>query len=638
MILKNQLENIKEEIRKAEFVSFDIYDTLIVRSFWNPTDLFYLLERKFESVYDGYIGFRELRMNGEDLLRKQIKKSDTLCEDVTLTEIYEFISEFYNIEESLCDRIKQSEIELELQCSKMRKNGVDLLQYAIEQGKYIVLCSDMYLDESIILKILEKENITGWKRLFLSSSLRKLKRTGTLYKEMIKMMGCSAEKILHIGDDKTSDVDRAKESGIKACLFPRTKECFQLEHFKRTREFGLVAAGRLINYREVEKSAGYNSMLAIVANKFFDDSEIWEFFEKNGTFSPYCIGYYLIGMHVVGVVKWIAEIVKIRGTKKLHFLSRDGWLIKRIYDLYSNFDENMPDSDYLYVSREALLPALVGEAVDLFDLPIEYKKYSPQAILNLLRFCAAEFEEHSLSAFFTEKNIDPEKRFENKAEYQSFIKLFIDFFYDAVRHSEAKERIKEYLNSVEEEDALFDMGYSGRIPFALSRLLNLKLDVLMIHSDSLKSFQMKRKGKFNIFCFYDYTPAISGMLREYFLSDINPTCIGYQYKNGQIAPIFEKAEKENSEKAVIAKIHQGAEDFARDFYGYFGNYLDYLPFKSQEVSLPLEGYLREANQNDRKLFENFYSDDRIYGRNDAINIAKFWRNRQKEIPGEFIPD
>ena len=638
MILQNQLESIKEAIRKAEYVSFDIYDTLIVRSFWNPTDLFYLLEKKFESVYDGYIGFRELRMNGEDLLRKQIKKSDTLCEDVTLTEIYEFISEFYNIEESLCDRIKQSEIELELQCSKMRKNGVDLLQYAIEQGKYIVLCSDMYLDESIILKILEKENITGWKRLFLSSSLRKLKRTGTLYKEMIKMMGCSAEKILHIGDDKTSDVDRAKESGIKACLFPRTKECFQWEHFKRTREFGLFAAGRLINYREVEKSAGYNSMLAIVANKFFDDSETWEFFERNGTFSPYCIGYYLIGMHVVGLVKWIAEIVKNRGSKKLHFLSRDGWLIKRIYDLYSNFDENMPDSDYLYVSREALLPALVGEAVDLFDLPIEYKKYSPQAILNLLRFCAAEFEEHSLSAFFTEKNIDPEKRFENKAEYQSFIKLFIEFFYDAVRHSEAKERIKEYLNSVEEEDALFDMGYSGRIQFALSRLLNLKLDVLMIHSDSLKSFQMKRKGNFNIFCFYDYTPAISGMLREYFLSDINPTCTGYQYKNGQIAPLFEKAEKENSEKAVIAKMHQGAEDFARDFYGYFGNYLDYLPFKSQEVSLPLEGYLREANQNDRKLFENFYSDDRIYGRNDAINIAKFWMNRQKEIPGKFIPE
>ena len=134
MILQNQLESIKEAIRKAEYVSFDIYDTLIVRSFWNPTDLFYLLEKKFESVYDGYIGFRELRMNGEDLLRKQIKKSDTLCEDVTLTEIYEFISEFYNIEESLCDRSKQSEIELELQCSKMRKSGVDLLQYAIEQG------------------------------------------------------------------------------------------------------------------------------------------------------------------------------------------------------------------------------------------------------------------------------------------------------------------------------------------------------------------------------------------------------------------------------------------------------------------------------------------------------------------------
>lgn len=637
-MLQNQLENIREEIRKAKYVSFDIYDTLIVRPFWNPTDLFYLLEKEFEDIYNSYIGFREMRINGEELLRRQKKISDELCEDVTLTEIYEFISKFYNIKKSLCDKIMQSEIELELLCSKMRKSCVDLFQYALEQGKYVVLCSDMYLDENIIFEILKKENIMGWKKLFLSSSLRKLKRTGTLYKEMIKEIGCSPNDILHIGDDKISDVDRAKENGIKTYLIPKTREYFQIKLFGRTKEFGLSAAGRLINYREVEKSAGYNSMLAIIANKFFDDSENLEFFEKNGTFSPYCIGYYLIGMHVVGLVKWITEIVKIRGTKKLHFLSRDGWLIKKIYDIYSDFDEKIPDSDYLYVSREALLPVLAGEAVDFFDLPIEYKKYSPKAILNLLSFCVSELGEDLFSDFFAKKNIDLEKRFTNRTEYQSFIKLFIEVFYDAYRHSEAKDRIKKYLNSIEEGDAFFDMGYSGRIQFALNQLLNLKLDVLMIHSDSVKAFQMKRKGNFSIFCFYDYTPAISGLLREYFLSDINPTCSGYQYKNGEIVPFFEKAEKEDTEKTIITKIHQGVEDFARDFYGYFGKYIDYLPFKSQEVSLPLEGYLREANQNDRKIFENLYSDDRIYGRNDAINIAKFWMNRQKEIPGKFVPE
>ena len=57
-MLQNQLENIREEIRKAKYVSFDIYDTLIVRPFWNPTDLFYLLEKEFEDIYNSYIGFR----------------------------------------------------------------------------------------------------------------------------------------------------------------------------------------------------------------------------------------------------------------------------------------------------------------------------------------------------------------------------------------------------------------------------------------------------------------------------------------------------------------------------------------------------------------------------------------------------
>lgn len=70
-MLQNQLENIREEIRKAKYVSFDIYDTLIVRPFWNPTDLFYLLEKEFEDIYNSYIGFREMRINGEELLRTQ---------------------------------------------------------------------------------------------------------------------------------------------------------------------------------------------------------------------------------------------------------------------------------------------------------------------------------------------------------------------------------------------------------------------------------------------------------------------------------------------------------------------------------------------------------------------------------------
>ena len=72
-------------------VSFDIFDTLLVRSFIDNNDKF-----DYIAVLKNIPDFKNLRIKAENKARclKQIK-SDKVIEDVALTEIYNYLSEEY---------------------------------------------------------------------------------------------------------------------------------------------------------------------------------------------------------------------------------------------------------------------------------------------------------------------------------------------------------------------------------------------------------------------------------------------------------------------------------------------------------------------------------------------------------------
>lgn len=631
-----QTELLKENINKAEYVSFDIFDTLIVRPFYRPTDLFYLLDSEFEKYIQTNICFHEIRINGEDGARKELKKKEPYNEDITIDEIYDFICRRYTISIEICQRIMEKEKELEIFYANGREYTVQLYQYAVEKGKKIIICSDMYLDIETISSILKKNGITKWDRLFLSSDIKKLKRTGNMYDYIIDELGCDAGQILHIGDDKIADIEQAVKKGIQVEYIPKTKTIFEEADTYAGSKKGVLAAGTLINYGEVKKSVGYGCMTAIVANKFFDNP--YRNFNDKGTIfgDSYYIGFYFLGMHIIGILKWIVENVENYGYRKVNFFSRDGWLIKQVYDIYCRYNGGMPPSDYIYVSREALLPAQIETRLDFFDLPIEYKKYSPETLLLMLDFCTVDMTKEKKQSILEQYGISWDKKFGRIEDYQFFIEKYIQYLYDKRKHQKSCETIKTYLSKIGKNEIMFDMGYSGRIQCGINRLLNEQTDAFLIHSDSQKNLHMKRKGRFREHCFYDYSPAITGMLREFLMSEIGPPCIGYQQDNGEVLPLFEKDDRSEEEKNVLSRMYEGVDDFVNIFFECFAEYMEYIPFKSQEVSLPFEGFLREATENEYMAFQNCFSDDKIYGKNPAINIARFWRNRQKELLGKFI--
>lgn len=638
----NEFEEIESKILrdKYKYISFDIFDTVLVRPFWNPSDLFYLLDVEFEKFVKSEISFHTIRVDGESGARLENRKMYPDFQDVTIDEIYCYIEKMFSIPAELCQHMKQFEIELELKFLAVRESVKRLYEYALACDKKIIFVSDMYMNEEFIQAALKKNGYTKFEKLFISSKERVLKKTGDMYKRVLEDLEISASEILHIGDNAKCDIEMAEKEGIETCYIPRTIERFKEACGVKESDYKirvpLLACSTVADYRQVENSLGYRCMLAIIANRYFDNPFRRFLPETDFNEDPFFIGYYAVGMHLLGLNRWIEEKTLNKSYRYIWFTSRDGWLLMHAYNIFRKVHTNLPEAKYLYLSRESTLPAQIIHKLDFYSLPIEYWRYSPETLLDLLSFCCKQIERENVIDILEKKNIIYVNRFKNVAEYHNFINVFLDEFYSEEKHKEANNIIYMYFSQITENDLIFDMGYSGRVYCAVSALLKKNLDVLFVYSDAVKCQSMCRKGSFRVQTLYDYSPSIPGFLREFFLSADQPSCVGYDLKNNhEVIPVFSNDESE-SDNTILEIIHKGAMEFVDKFYSIFGSYLNYIFFKATEVSFPFEGMLENVSEPDRLIFEKSYSEDKIYGRNPNMNIARFWRNKLSEKIGDFI--
>lgn len=617
-----------------EYISFDIFDTIFMRPFYRPTDLFYLLDSKFEEFSKANISFHKIRVDGETCARKFYELEKPHYEDIKLVEIYDYINELFGIEKFVCNEMMKLEIELEKKFITVRESVKILYEYAKKMGKKILFISDMYMNIENIEMLLHLHGFSMYEKIFLSSEERLLKKTGNLYNAVLSYLNVPASKILHIGDNLKSDIIKAEEKGFSTFYYPKALDVYENKYQDTLTNYcskmGMMGAYPVANYSYIKNSLGYGVMVAMVANKYFDNP--FRDFKSETDFNedPFFMGYYILGMHLLGILRWIFHQIKEKNIKKIFFLSRDGWLIYKAYNISKKFLQYLPNSDYLYTSREAMLPIQIKEELDFFDLPIEFWKYTPKTLSKLLSFCTKELKENELKKIIIENNFEYNSYFTTVNKYHLFINFFLHKLYDKEKHINSVNIITEYFMDVKQEDIFFDMGYSGRIHESICRATRKKLYVLYIHMDGMKSDIMSRKGSFTINNFYDYTPSITGMLREYLLSENGPSCTGYCKVGTEVIPEFENNYKNNN-KDIINLIQNGALEFVLDYFEKFHEYIAYLPFKSTEVSFPFEGFLREISEKDRSIFNEEFLGDKIYGQNSQINISKFWINRKKEI-------
>ena len=198
------LQKIKRKIQKHKVISFDIFDTLLLRPYIKPTDLFLHMEKAFNKD-----DFQIERRRAEG---KVFNDNKNLREDITFDMIYEEIDNKFK-------DVKQKEMDWEEMVLRANPELKQVYDYAKKLKKRIVIASDMYMPTDFLAKVLHKNGFDSWEKLYVSGDLGKKKRSGAIYKQMIDELQISPKDILHIGDNPVSDYEVIKKLGGNAILY-----------------------------------------------------------------------------------------------------------------------------------------------------------------------------------------------------------------------------------------------------------------------------------------------------------------------------------------------------------------------------------------------------------------------------------
>lgn len=201
--MKNYL--LQALISKYQYISFDIFDTLIERKVKAPSDIFAIVGKNILGDACADV-FRQDRINAELIARKNCKTGE-----VTLDNIYDCLADKYLEKKAL---LKESEIQTELDFCIPKQNIIEVLKYAFEKNKTIFIISDMYLPTNVIKKMLEKCGIHNDIKVYVSNEYGVNKISGKLFRIVLNENNVNASKMLHIGDSIKADSIGALKAGI----------------------------------------------------------------------------------------------------------------------------------------------------------------------------------------------------------------------------------------------------------------------------------------------------------------------------------------------------------------------------------------------------------------------------------------
>lgn len=401
-------ENIIKKINKKEYVSFDIFDTLIKRDVKKPTEVFDIIEQNYE-IYDFY----KRRIEAEKRARKG--KVDT-----TIDEIYDIYNSLYlnNINE--IEKIKNIEKKVEFELCVQNKLLKKVYDFCIENNKKVYLISDMYLSSEILKEILEKNGYSKYEKLYVSCEYDRTKANGELYKYVIKELGIHTNKLIHIGNDIKTDYMMALKNKISAVkVKTKTYVC--------------------------------NSLLDVFLSNH----------KSNSSNFYYDFGYSNFGPLLYGFCIWLKENVKKNDIDNIYFLARDGYIIKKAYEKIFGKQDNIY---YLEASRRSLrVPYLsqknsIDEMLDELPLPRQTNMIQIFDALGIeLDLYSDKIKEsgYSIESFYLREKVLKEEGFKNLI---SSIKD--DIIANSISENEA---LKNYLekNNFSKRNAIVDIGWGG---------------------------------------------------------------------------------------------------------------------------------------------------------------------------------
>lgn len=207
------LEGLKRLIDGYDAISFDIFDTLVMRTVYFNHDVFQIVADKYkEQVPD----FFSVRVKAERELSK--------TRYPYIEEIYDYIANECGLSDRLRAEIMQAEIQTEREVIIPRKAVVEIFNYCKQSGKRVYIVSDMYMHQKDLEDIINKIGIVGYDKIFVSSEYdtSKPQRLFEKYKNEI-----IAKSYLHIGDSYVCDIEPSEKLDIDSFRLMTSAERYE---------------------------------------------------------------------------------------------------------------------------------------------------------------------------------------------------------------------------------------------------------------------------------------------------------------------------------------------------------------------------------------------------------------------------
>ncbi len=368
--------------REYDLVSFDVWDTLLVRdrpadtakvatarrmaiTAESPSSTWSLFELRVrvEATMAGEVDHEEYEL--EHVLRRTIEAAGLRVADST----------------ALAARLAEAELQDELAGTVPIPESVELLNRLLETegGPAVVALSDFYIGAAGLARLLRHHGVDT-QRIAVVSSVDEgaSKRLGTIYKLIESRFDVVPSRHLHVGDNVVADGEMARAAGADAIVVtPLDRH--------------LPGPGRLTRSWYIDAVLEVEAELDEVAATTVGRADAT--ISERTAFAAGVRAAAFVVPFVAGAVERAIEV----GVDTVHYLSREGASATRIHAQVADtlFGRHAPRAVHLEVSRRstfgASLRALDDESMS--RMWRQYANQSPIGLLASLNVDPAEFAE-----------------------------------------------------------------------------------------------------------------------------------------------------------------------------------------------------------------------------------------------------
>lgn len=591
------------DLLQYDVVSFDIFDTLILRPFAKPNALFMIVGKRLNIME-----FHSIRTDAEKQAREMaaITKGNR---EVTIFDIYDLIEQRTGLPK---ETGVQAEIQAEFDYCFANPYMQKVYRLLKEQEKKIVITSDMYLPMEIMEQLLSRNGYAGYERLYVSCDYGCSKSSKSLYQYVKRDF--EGQKIIHVGDNSFSDIKCAEESGITAY------------YYKNVHEIGAP-------YRADGMSALIDSAYAGVVNTHLHNS--------TEVYSPYYeYGFLYGGLYVFGFCNWIQCKAKKERIEKILFLARDGAIYQKVYRKY--FGE-VPDEYFLWSRIANTKYTLKKNRGDFLKRIVRDRSYSvnKSSISSVLMSLNLKL----LEKYLPDYGLAPDTLVVPET-VNTFEKLFIEHWEESSNVFETEKlALREYLCAKigsAKSVAIIDVGWFGSGPMGLKYLIEdeFGLDckvhcwqaaarspmhaggMLALMDDTIEPYIFSEMYNRNHFDTHkNSNHGLNNIFFEMFTQDTTPSYSGMTETENFV---FDIPEVENYQ--VVREIHSGILSFCELYFNRFQKDPFVFNISGYDAYCPFRMIIRDS-----KFIKTYFSDLTF-----SRGVSGDYSNQRTETLGEIF--